>query len=137
MTTKNIHIYVYYNLVNECSNTSLVPCDKEKMNFTHKYANIYFYENQEIKKISTREITIITDVDSVKNILKDPKTILNKYGEFVDYDENLLSSYVYEDITHNKTPIDYKPVEIESFYYVKCVFLEEMTNEIKKFISNN
>ena len=45
-------------------------------------------ENDDYKeeKIISSEVAIVTDETIVRNILSHPKTKINEYGEFIDYD---------------------------------------------------
>ena len=81
----------------------------------------------------------MTDEKIVKNILSHPKTKTNEYGEFIDYDYKYLENIVLDDLSKfkkkNNMSIDWN-YTVDSFYYIKCELVKDITNEIENFLNN-
>lgn len=116
--TDEIHIYVYYNLISE-----------------QNWSNI----NDALLKLNTKEIAIITNKKIVKEILNNQNNIINEIGEFTDYDTYQFEKIVWNDIKNYSewTKSDFTPNKIESFYYIKCEFVKNISEQIKNFIQND
>lgn len=115
-----IHIYIYYNL---------------------EYKKFISLENDDYKeeKIITSEVAIVTDEKNVRNILSHSKTKINEYGEFIDYDYKYLENIVLNDLLKfkEKTKMSFDwGYEVDSFYYVKCELVKDISNQIENFINN-
>ncbi len=112
-----IHVYIYYNL---------------------KYTKDISLENDYYtqEKLINSEVAIITDDKIVRDILNHPNTKTNKYGEFIDYDYTFLENIVLNDLVHfkekNKISFDWS-YEVNSFYYIKCEVVKDISNEILNF----
>ena len=112
-----IHIYIYYNL---------------------EYKKFISFKNDDYteEKIIISEVTIITDEKIVRDILKHPKTKTNEYGEFIDYNNNYLKNIVHDDLQKFK---EKRKISVEwdcdfnSFYYIKCEIVKDISNEITNF----
>ena len=94
-------------------------------------------ENYEEEKVITSEVSIIADEKVVRNILIHPKTDINMYGEFIDYDSTFITDIVKKDMYNYKEKyrMDWD-CEIVSFYYLKCELIKDISNEIHNFINN-
>lgn len=107
-----IHIYIYYNL---------------------EYKKLISLKEEE-EKIIISEVTIITGEKIVRDILKHPKTKTNEYGEFIDYDNNYLKNIVHDDLQKfkekHKMSVEW---DFNSFYYIKCELVKDISNEITNF----
>lgn len=81
----------------------------------------------------------MTDEKIVKNILSHPKTKTNEYGEFIDYDDKYLKIIVFDDLLKfkekGKMSYDWSYM-VDSFYYIKCELVKNISNEIEHFINN-
>ena len=114
---KQIHLYIYYNL---------------------EYKKFISLENDYYKeeRLITSEVTIITNDKIVRDVLKHPKTKTNEYGEFIEYDYKYLENIVLNDLLQfkekNKMSFDWE-YELDSFYYVKCELIKDISNEIANF----
>lgn len=118
--TSKIHIYIYYNLL---------------------FKKFISFGNDDYKeeKTITNEVSIITDEKIVRNILTHPKTKTNEYGEFIDYDYTFIESIVINDMFNykEKTKMDFNwNCDVDSFYYLKCELVKDISNQIENFINN-
>jgi hypothetical protein len=113
--TDKIHIYIYYNIL---------------------YQKYLGYDDN-YEKIMITELTIITDEKIVKEILKNPTSEINDYGEFNNWDDKLIKNIVLTDINNykekNKFGINWD-FNIDSFYYIKCELKKDIHNEISNFL---
>jgi hypothetical protein len=98
--------------------------------------NTKFESNYNDQQISTREITIITDKNLVKNIFTNQKNKINELGEFVDYDVDQFKNIIMNDINKYKESYDFYPDYVESFYYIKCEIINNISVEINNYINN-
>ena len=114
--TDKIHIYIYYNIL------------YQKSSLCNNYD----------EKIMTSEVTIISDEKIVKEIMKNSKSSINEYGEFINYDGVYLKKIILDDINNykekSKSSVNWD-FTIDSFYYVKCELKKDISNKITNFIN--
>jgi hypothetical protein len=120
-----IHIKIYYNLIysgytDSYEQNDIITYSSKKIDFTFPHT----------------EIAIITDEEEVRRIIQHPKTKINDYGEFIDYDCEFLKGCICNDFFEYKEKdslykIDY---EFKSFYYVKCEVVKNISNELKNYL---
>ena len=112
-----IYIYIYYNLIHN--------------------KIIYLERDNVEEEISiSSEVAIIIDEKIVKEILKNPKTEINKHGDFIGYDIKYLEDIVLNDLYNYKETISNVSFKVDSFYYIKCELVKDISNEISNFLNS-
>lgn len=114
-----IHIHLHYNILHE------------KITFSNN-------DIQKKETFITSQISIITDKNEVRKILQNPNNIINKYGEFIDYDTKLFYDYAMNDYVNyrhckNFTECNEYDYHMDSIYYIKCELVKDISNELNTF----
>jgi hypothetical protein len=111
-----IHIHIYYNL-------------------SHTFETNELTDTYNTYRVYTREICVITDQNIVRRLLTNPLFAVNDIGEFTEYDDATLLSIVRDDLNDYGHGDFSSRREIESLYWVTCVYAPNISDHIRNFLS--
>lgn len=110
MSTEQIHLYIYYNLMITQSD----GCDN--------------YEPAGY----ISDVCIITNPRDVREILTHSETVVNGYGELTNWNKSYIQRFVETDV------VEFRPIvgnwNFHSVYWIKCEVVRDISESISVFV---